>query len=76
MRLTAEQCRALELLASSQRGATQAVMIVHGFKTEMLAGLVLAGAAMVCTEIVMVGGETIKIDRFMITDTGRQALLE
>jgi hypothetical protein len=37
--------RALELLASSRDGATEAIMLAHGFTLEMLVELVRAGLA-------------------------------
>ena len=75
MSLTADQRHALELLASNQqRGATEALMLAHGFWREMLAGLVLAGLATVVTETMKAGAATIKVERYRITDDGRDAL--
>jgi hypothetical protein len=37
--------RALELLAASADGATEAIMLAHGFTMEMLVDLVRAGLA-------------------------------
>ena len=74
MKLTAEQRRALGVLAGSQRGATDALLLVYGFDTEMLAGLVRAGLATVETETVRARGRLIEVGRFLITDAGRQAL--
>jgi hypothetical protein len=50
MSLTAEQRRALVLLARSTHGATEALMLAHGFRRETLARLVLAGLTTVVTE--------------------------
>jgi len=72
--LSAEQRRALELLAGGSRGATETLMLAHGFTADMLAGLVLAGLATVVTETVKAGGPTIKVERFLITDAGRRAI--
>jgi hypothetical protein len=36
--------RALELLAASRDGATEAILVAHGFTMEMLVDLVRAGA--------------------------------
>jgi hypothetical protein len=36
--------RALELLAASADGATEAIMLAHGFTVEMLVELIRAGA--------------------------------
>jgi hypothetical protein len=48
--MTAEQRRALTLLASLDRGGfTEALMLAQGFRREMLAGLVLGGLATVET---------------------------
>jgi hypothetical protein len=48
---------------------------MHGFSVDMLAGLVLAGLAIVVTETKTVGhGLTIKVERYRITDDGRKAI--
>ena len=77
-RLTAEQRRALRVLADAgQNGATEAIMMAHGFGREMLAGLVLAELATVVTRMMRTGGATtMKIDHYLITDDGREALGE
>ena len=72
--MTADQRRALSLLASDQHGATEALMLAHGFHREMLAGLVQAGLATVVTETMKAGAATIKVERYRITDDGRDAL--
>jgi hypothetical protein len=52
-------------------------MLAHGFTREMLAGLVLAELATVVTRMMRAGGATtMKIDRYLITDNGREALGE
>jgi hypothetical protein len=61
--MTAEQRRALALLVSDQHGATEALMLAHGFRGEMLAGLVQTGLATVVTEAMRAGRETIKVQR-------------
>jgi hypothetical protein len=73
-RLADNQRQALEMLARVPRGLTETAMLAHGFTADLLAGLVLAGLATVVTESVRVGGPTIKIERFMITDAGRRAI--
>ena len=75
MKLTVEQRRALGILAGARHGATEALMLANGFKPKLLAGLVLAGLATVETETVRPGGPTMKVERYCITDAGRQALL-
>jgi hypothetical protein len=71
-RLNADQRCALALLASDERGQTE-LMLALGFRREMLAGLVLAGLV---TETMRAGGATMKVERYLITDAGRDALAE
>jgi len=74
-RLTPERRRALELRASSPRGATEDVLeLGHGFSREMLAMLALAGLATVVTETLSANGAMFKIERMRITDAGRHAI--
>jgi hypothetical protein len=49
-------------------------MVAHGFEADMLAALVLAKFATVLTETIRVGGPTIKVERFLITDAGRRVI--
>lgn len=70
MSLTAEQRRALMLLARNTHGATEALMLAHGFSRETLARLVVAGLTTVVTETTRVGARTIKVERYRITTTG------
>ncbi len=49
-------------------------MLAHGFRREMLAGLVLAELATVVTRTMRAGGPTMKVDHYLITDDGREAL--
>jgi hypothetical protein len=72
--LSAEQRRALELLASIPQGATEALLLAYGFRREMLAKLVLTGFASVATETMRAGGQTMKVERYRITDAGRMAV--
>jgi hypothetical protein len=73
--LRSERRLALQLLASSSRGATEDLLVLaHGFSRDMLAGLVLAGLAMVVTETVKAGGPSLKVERYRITDDGRRMI--
>jgi hypothetical protein len=72
-RLSAEQRRALKLLARIPGGATEATLFAHGFGREMLAGLVLAGLATVTTAFIRAGGPAMRVDRYRITAAGRRA---
>jgi hypothetical protein len=49
-------------------------MLTHGFRRDMLAGLVLAGLVTVTTETMRAGAATVKVERYRIADGGRAAL--
>jgi hypothetical protein len=68
--------RALELLAASPDGCTEAIMLAHGFTVELMVQIVRAGLATEQTERVVAGGRTIEVARVSITEAGRQALAE
>jgi hypothetical protein len=65
--------RALELLASCRGGCTEAMMLAHGFKTDMVVEIINGGLASVTTEGVVAGGRTIEVARVRITEAGRRA---
>jgi len=67
---------ALELLAASHDGATEAIMLAQGFTVEQMVELVRAGLASATAERVVAGGRAIQITRVRITEAGRQALAE
>jgi hypothetical protein len=73
LRLTADQRRALRLLAGTPLGVTEAMM-AHGFRPAMLARLALKGLATVTTGTMQAGAATMKVERYKITDDGRKAL--
>jgi hypothetical protein len=66
--------RALELLAASSDGCTEAIMIAHGFTIEDLVELVRAGLATATAGRVVAGRRTVEIATVRITDAGRRAL--
>jgi hypothetical protein len=70
---SADWHRALEVLSNSPDGATEALLMAHGFSSEVLAGLVLSGLATAIIER-MSGERTVDVTRFNITDAGRAAL--
>ena len=74
MRLSANQRRALRSLVGAPHGVTEALMLAHGFRREMLAGLVQAGLVVVTTETIRAGAATIRVERYRITESGREAL--
>jgi hypothetical protein len=66
--------RALELLAGSPTGCTEALLFAYGITVEMLVGLIHAGLATATAERVVAGSRKIEVARVKITDAGRQAL--
>jgi hypothetical protein len=75
-RLSAEQRRALAMLADAGRnGVTEAIMLANGFKTKMLAHLDREGlATAMVAERMKDGGKMIEVVRIKITAAGRSAL--
>jgi hypothetical protein len=73
MTLTADQWRALQLLKDAgPGGCTESIMLAHGFKIELLAGLVREGLASAAPETVRAGGRSIEVVRMRITAEGRR----
>jgi hypothetical protein len=68
--------RALELLASSRDGYTEAILRAYGFSTEQMVYLVQAGLATAHRQRVVAGKRVIEIMRMRITEAGRKALAE
>jgi hypothetical protein len=62
------------LLSDSPHGCTEAIMLAHGFSTEMLAGLVIDGFATTNVERMRAGRRPVEVIRITITEDGRQAL--
>jgi hypothetical protein len=67
--------RALELLAASHDGVTEAIMRAHGFTVEQMVELVRSGLASATPERVVAGKRVMQITRVRITDVGRKALI-
>jgi hypothetical protein len=74
--LSADRRRALELLADSVEGCTEAVVLAHGITPKLIAGLVRAGLVTTETAHMLAGGRAIYVTRIKITDAGRRALAE
>jgi hypothetical protein len=66
--------RALELLAASRDGCTEAIMLAHGFTVAQMVELVRAGLATATPERMVAGGKAMEIARVRITEAGRRAL--
>jgi len=65
---------ALELLAASSDGCTEAIMLAHGFTIQQMVELVWDELATATAERVVAGNRTIEIARVRITEAGRRAL--
>jgi hypothetical protein len=66
---------ALQLLKDAgPGGCTESIMLAHGFKIELLAGLVREGLASAAPQSVHAGGRSIEVVRLQITGAGRRAL--
>ena len=65
--------RALELLAS-RNGATETIMLAHGFTVEQMVDLCIAGLAIATPEHMVAGERTFEVVRMTITGAGRRAL--
>jgi hypothetical protein len=68
--------RALQLLAASRNGVTEALMIAHGFSVDQLADLVRAGLASASIERVVTGRHASEVVRVRITEAGHRALVK
>ena len=66
--------RALELLAASRDGCTEAIMLAHGFTVEQMVDLCVAGLVTATPERIVAGGRTIEVATMRITEAGRRAL--
>jgi hypothetical protein len=74
MAISRDQRRALQMLAGSPLGATEAMMLAHGFTNAMLDALVRDGLATAERRAMRAGRQPIQVTWFAITDAGRQAL--
>ena len=72
--ISTEQRRALRSLAGSPLGCTEAILLAHGFRTELLALLVRDGLATTQRGTMCAGRRKIEVVWVMITDAGQRAL--
>src|SRR6516165_8673686 len=66
--------RALELLAASPDGCTEALMFANGFTAELLIELVRAGLASAHVERMVGDGKMTEVARMKLSEAGWQAL--
>jgi hypothetical protein len=73
---SATRRRALELLASSRDGCTEAILRAHGFSTALIVNLVRTGLATAHSQRVVAGGggRMMEVARVKITEAGQRAL--
>jgi hypothetical protein len=76
MKLSAEQRRALELLAANPCGCPDGIMAAKGFETELMVELPRTGLATATAERVRFGQRMIPVVRLRISDAGLLALAE
>jgi RNA:NAD 2'-phosphotransferase (TPT1/KptA family) len=77
MTLSAKQGHALAVIAATASdGATQTLLIAHGFNFRTIAALVKRGLVTIAREKVRTGGRWIDADKVRITDNGRDVLAE
>jgi hypothetical protein len=73
-KLTDEQRRALQLLARSPNGCTEALMMAHGFEGAMLGQLVVDGLALATPHHTQAGRRQMIVVWISITTAGREAI--
>jgi hypothetical protein len=73
-RISNDQRRALRVLAGGPHGCTEASMLAHGFKAELLAALLRDGLATTQPGTIRAGRRQVKVVWVMITDAGHRAL--
>jgi hypothetical protein len=74
--LNSEHRRALRLLARSPEGRTEAVLMAHGFTSEMLDELISSGNAKAEAHTMTSGGRPVVVVWLQITAAGRKVLAE
>jgi hypothetical protein len=72
--MTDETRRLLELLAASDDGCTEAILLAHGLALELINGIVSAGLATATAERTFAAGRAIEFTQMRITEAGRRAL--
>ena len=75
-RMADEERRLLELLAASDDGSTEALLLAHGFTLEVIVRSVRAGLATATAEPILAGGRAVEVSRVRITEAGRRALAD
>jgi hypothetical protein len=72
--LSADQRRALQMLASARNGLSEDTLLERGISIEDMVELANAGLVSAKRERLIIGGMPIEITRLSITKAGRRAL--
>jgi hypothetical protein len=72
--LSDEKRRALQLLARSPNGCTEALMMAHGFELALLGDLALGGFASATPHLTYARGRPMMVVWMTITPAGRRAI--
>jgi hypothetical protein len=75
-KLSDERRRALQLMARSPNGCTEALMMAYGFPIAMLGDLVMAGLAVATPQETSAGRKPMLVVWMTITEAGRKAMAE
>ncbi len=73
---TVEERRLLEVLAASDHGVTDALLLAHGFSLDLIVALVRTRLATAKVERTFGGGRAVEVTRVRITESGRRALVK
>jgi hypothetical protein len=65
-----QERRLLELVAASDDGSTEALLLAHGFALEVIVGVVRTGLATARAEPILAGGLAVEVSRVRITTPG------
>jgi hypothetical protein len=74
-RISNDQRRALRLLAGGPHGCTEAIMLAHGFKPDLLAALVRDGLATTQPGTIRAGRRQLDVVWVMITDADHHVII-
>ena len=75
-KLSNDRRSALELLAGSQRGCSEAILMAHGFPMSLVDELVRDRLATATPLKARIGGRLVEVKRVMITEVGLKALAQ
>ena len=74
--MNADEHRLLELLAASDDGCSEALLMAHGFALELIDGVIIVGLATAKAERAFTAGRAIESNQIRITGAGRKVLAD